>query len=279
MLMDEQRRRRTHGSCQAHGPATRTAGRARAAKGWPLPHGAAPRCLAPLPRRVRRHRHPSSCRDLPCPGGHDRGRHGEPRLHRFPARARRGHRRGGRRRRGRRPLPHKRRAGPRWRRTGAGTRLHRHPQPPRRRTARRTHGAGGGEPGHHDDRRRSGRGIAVPDRRASSRRWRRPRRRSTWRRTRGTGRCGARSWATTSGARPRRIPRSRRCRRCSRPSLRDGVLGLSTGLEYDPGIYSTTDEVVALAQTAAASDARYISHMRSEDRALHEAIEETIEIG
>lgn len=60
--------------------------------------------------------------------------------------------------------------------------------------------------------------------------------------------------------------------------LASGALGLSTGLEYDPGIYSNTDEVVALAQTAAAHGARYISHMRSEDRALHEAIEETIEI-
>lgn len=60
--------------------------------------------------------------------------------------------------------------------------------------------------------------------------------------------------------------------------LANGVLGLSTGLEYDPGIYSTTDEVVALARTAAARGARYISHMRSEDRALHAAIEETIEI-
>ena len=60
--------------------------------------------------------------------------------------------------------------------------------------------------------------------------------------------------------------------------LASGVLGLSTGLEYDPGIYSNTDEVVALAMTAAASGGRYISHMRSEDRALLEAIEETIEI-
>ena len=60
--------------------------------------------------------------------------------------------------------------------------------------------------------------------------------------------------------------------------LADGALGLSTGLEYDPGIYSSTDEVVALARTAAANGGRYISHMRSEDRALHEAIEETIEI-
>lgn len=60
--------------------------------------------------------------------------------------------------------------------------------------------------------------------------------------------------------------------------LANGALGLSTGLEYDPGIYSSTDEVVALAQTAAAHGGRYISHMRSEDRALHDAVEETIEI-
>ena len=60
--------------------------------------------------------------------------------------------------------------------------------------------------------------------------------------------------------------------------LASGVLGLSTGLEYDPGIYSSTDEVVALAQTASANGGRYISHMRSEDRALHDAIDETIEI-
>ena len=60
--------------------------------------------------------------------------------------------------------------------------------------------------------------------------------------------------------------------------LASGVLGLSTGLEYDPGIYSSTDEVVALAMTAAAGGGRYISHMRSEDRALLEAVEETIEI-
>ena len=60
--------------------------------------------------------------------------------------------------------------------------------------------------------------------------------------------------------------------------LASGVLGLSTGLEYDPGIYSSTDEVVELATTVAAAGGRYISHMRSEDRAFHEAVEETIEI-
>lgn len=61
--------------------------------------------------------------------------------------------------------------------------------------------------------------------------------------------------------------------------LAAGSLGLSTGLEYDPGIYSNTDEVTALAKVAAASNARYISHMRSEDRNLEEALEELLQIG
>jgi N-acyl-D-amino-acid deacylase len=61
--------------------------------------------------------------------------------------------------------------------------------------------------------------------------------------------------------------------------LRAGALGLSTGLEYDPGIYSETEEVIALAQEAARYGGRYSSHMRSEDRALWEALEELIQVG
>jgi N-acyl-D-amino-acid deacylase len=61
--------------------------------------------------------------------------------------------------------------------------------------------------------------------------------------------------------------------------LEAGALGLSTGLEYDPGIYSSTDEVVRLAQDAAAVGGRYVSHLRSEDRAFFDALDELIEIG
>lgn len=61
--------------------------------------------------------------------------------------------------------------------------------------------------------------------------------------------------------------------------LEAGALGLSTGLEYDPGLYSTTAEVIELAQLTAEHGGRYISHMRSEDQRLFEAIDETIEIG
>jgi N-acyl-D-amino-acid deacylase len=58
-----------------------------------------------------------------------------------------------------------------------------------------------------------------------------------------------------------------------------GAIGLSTGLEYDPGIYSTPAEVMALAEESAGHGGRYISHMRSEDVHLWEALDEIIEIG
>jgi len=61
--------------------------------------------------------------------------------------------------------------------------------------------------------------------------------------------------------------------------LEAGSLGLSTGLEYDPGIFSTPAEVMALARTAAAGHGRYISHLRSEDVKLDAAIDEIIAIG
>jgi len=64
-----------------------------------------------------------------------------------------------------------------------------------------------------------------------------------------------------------------------RQEMRSGALGLSTGLEYDPGIYSDTSEVLNLAAEAANFGGRYASHIRSEDRREWLAIEEAIEIG
>ena len=58
-----------------------------------------------------------------------------------------------------------------------------------------------------------------------------------------------------------------------------GALGISTGLEYDPGIYATKEEVLALAKEAARSGGRYISHVRSEDQFLWPALDEIIAIG
>ena len=64
-----------------------------------------------------------------------------------------------------------------------------------------------------------------------------------------------------------------------RDELAQGSLGLSTGLEYDPGIYATREELVQLAKVSAAAGGRYISHMRSEDRYFDRALEELLYIG
>jgi len=64
-----------------------------------------------------------------------------------------------------------------------------------------------------------------------------------------------------------------------RKELDAGALGLSSGLEYDPGINSDRTEVLALAKVAAAAQGRYISHIRSEDRWFWEAVDEIITIG
>ncbi|MDA9581329.1 amidohydrolase family protein, partial [Luminiphilus sp.] len=64
-----------------------------------------------------------------------------------------------------------------------------------------------------------------------------------------------------------------------RSELNSGAVGLSTGLEYEPGIYSSKTEVLLLAQQTAQRGGRYISHMRSEDRWFEDSIEEIIEIG
>ncbi len=61
--------------------------------------------------------------------------------------------------------------------------------------------------------------------------------------------------------------------------IKSGALGFSTGLEYDPGIFSSKEEVLQLASTAANKDLMYASHIRSEDVKLSEALDEVIEIG
>jgi len=59
-------------------------------------------------------------------------------------------------------------------------------------------------------------------------------------------------------------------------SLDAGGWGLTTGLIYQPGKYSTPDEVIALAKVAAEKGGIYATHMRSEGDAILEAIDEVI---
>lgn len=61
--------------------------------------------------------------------------------------------------------------------------------------------------------------------------------------------------------------------------LRAGAFGLSTGLVYAPGSYADTDEIVALAEVAAAHGRFYVSHIRSEGDGSVDAVAEALEIG
>ncbi|MFT3936930.1 MAG: serine hydrolase [Chitinophagaceae bacterium] len=61
--------------------------------------------------------------------------------------------------------------------------------------------------------------------------------------------------------------------------IEKGSFGLSTGLEYEEGFYATRNEVVELAKATATAGGRYISHIRSEDINLENAIDEIIQIG
>ncbi len=61
--------------------------------------------------------------------------------------------------------------------------------------------------------------------------------------------------------------------------MKKGSLGLSTGLEYEAAFYSNRYEVIELAKVAKEYNGRYISHIRSEDINLEEALDEIIDIG
>jgi N-acyl-D-aspartate/D-glutamate deacylase len=62
-------------------------------------------------------------------------------------------------------------------------------------------------------------------------------------------------------------------------AMEQGSFGLSTGLVYPPGAYAKTDELVALAQRAAAHGGIYASHLRNEGGRLLQAVEEALSIG
>jgi N-acyl-D-aspartate/D-glutamate deacylase len=62
-------------------------------------------------------------------------------------------------------------------------------------------------------------------------------------------------------------------------AMRDGAWGLSTGLIYNPGTYSKTDELIALAKIASRHGGFYASHIRDEGTGLLTAIEEALTIG
>jgi N-acyl-D-amino-acid deacylase len=62
-------------------------------------------------------------------------------------------------------------------------------------------------------------------------------------------------------------------------AMREGAIGLSSGLEYEVGSYSTTDELVAMAGAAAKQHGFYMTHIRDEADLSFQALDEEIAIG
>jgi N-acyl-D-amino-acid deacylase len=94
--------------------------------------------------------------------------------------------------------------------------------------------------------------------------------------------------------RPARPDEITKMRALVREQLQQGAVGMSAGLEYDPGRWSTTEEIVELARELPSFNGIYISHERSEGSdplwyvpsqdgpnavTLLDAVRETIEIG
>lgn len=61
--------------------------------------------------------------------------------------------------------------------------------------------------------------------------------------------------------------------------MKSGAFGLSTGLEYERGHFSTTDEVVELSRMAARFGGFYISHVRDEGDHVFDSFQEVLTIG
>lgn len=61
-------------------------------------------------------------------------------------------------------------------------------------------------------------------------------------------------------------------------AMAGGALGLSSGLEYTPGSFATTEELIELARVAARTGGVYATHMRDEEAAVVEAVAEALRI-
>jgi N-acyl-D-aspartate/D-glutamate deacylase len=71
----------------------------------------------------------------------------------------------------------------------------------------------------------------------------------------------------------------RKMRAMVEQSMKDGALGLSTGLIYPPGMYSAPDELTELARVVADHDGIYTSHIRGSSELLILAVRELLDLG
>ena len=61
-------------------------------------------------------------------------------------------------------------------------------------------------------------------------------------------------------------------------AMAGGALGLSSGLEYTPGSFASTEELIELCRVAARSGGVYATHMRDEEAGILDAVDEALRI-
>jgi len=61
-------------------------------------------------------------------------------------------------------------------------------------------------------------------------------------------------------------------------AMKDGAVGLATGLIYLPGTFAKTEEIIELAKVAGTHGGIYASHMRSEGESIYKALDELFRI-
>ena len=95
------------------------------------------------------------------------------------------------------------------------------------------------------------------------------------------GNAPVRIWSVGWNDRPATGSELEEMKSVVREAMEEGAWGLSTGLDYPPGSYASTDELAALAETAAALGGFYHTHTRASLRAkgLLAPWQEALEIG
>ena len=91
----------------------------------------------------------------------------------------------------------------------------------------------------------------------------------------GTVRLAVKGFDTT----PASKSEMRQMKKLVAEGLEGGAFGMSTGLVYAPGSYSTTEELIELVSVLTRYGGLYTSHIRNEDARLMESVEEAIKIG
>ena len=95
------------------------------------------------------------------------------------------------------------------------------------------------------------------------------------------GNSPVRIWGVGWNGRPATAAETEDMKAVVREAMEEGAWGLSTGLDYPPGAYADTDELVALSEVAASLGGIYHTHTRASLRSLGLLApwEEAVEIG